>query len=140
MRLVLDTNVVISGLLWHGPSARLIDLLTEQALVACVNPFLAEELAGKLLMPKFASRISAAGFTPRQLCDQYLAVCELVPATAVSRTCRDADDDHVLAAAISGRADLIVSGDKDLRVLGAFEGIPIVDAPEALLRLDLQNR
>ena len=45
MRLVLDTNIVISGLLWHGPSARLIDLLTEQALVACVNTFLAEELA-----------------------------------------------------------------------------------------------
>ena len=64
MRLVLDTNVVISGLLWRGPSARLIDLAVEQAVTVCVNPFLADELAEKLNMPKFASRIAAAGMTP----------------------------------------------------------------------------
>lgn len=45
MRLILDTHVVISGLLWQGPSARLIDLAIEQAVTICVNPFLAGELA-----------------------------------------------------------------------------------------------
>ena len=58
MRLVLDTNVVISGLLWRGPSARLIDLVAEQVVTACVNPFLADELAEKLGMPKFSARIA----------------------------------------------------------------------------------
>ncbi len=136
MRLVLDTNVVISGLLWRGPSARLIDLVAEQAVTVCVNPFLADELAEKLGMPKFASRIATAGMTPERLWGQYVALCEQVPALAITRTCRDADDDNVLAAALAARADLIVSGDNDLRVLRVFEGIAIVNAAEALVRLE----
>ena len=136
MRLVLDTNVVISGLLWRGPSARLIDLVAEQVVTACVNPFLADELAEKLRMPKFASRIASAGMTPEGLCGQYLALCEHVPALVIARTCRDADDDNVLAAALAADADLLVSGDSDLRVLHEFEGIPIVNAAEALARLE----
>ena len=101
MRLILDTNVVISGLLWRGPSAQLIDLTIEQAVTACVNPFLSDELAEKLGMPKFASRIAAAGMTPERLCSQYLAPCGQVPALTIARTCRDPDDDNVLAAEIS---------------------------------------
>lgn len=137
MRLILDTNVVISGLLWRGPSARLIDLAIEQVVTICVNPFLADELAEKLAMPKFASRIAAGGSTPERstpetLCEQYLALCERVPALTIAHTCRDADDDNVLAAALSARADLIVSGDGDLRILRVFEGVSIVNAVDAL--------
>ncbi len=54
------------------------------------------------------------------------------PGVEDTRTCRDADDDNVLAA----RADLIVSGDNDLRVLRVFEGISIVNAADALALLD----
>ncbi len=135
MRLVLDTNVVISGLLWRGPSARLIDLVVEQAAAAFVNSFLAAELAEKLSLPKFAARIAAAGMTPDELCSQYLALCGPVPALAITPTCRDPDDDNVLAAALAADADLLVSGDKDLRVLRVFEGIPIVNAADALALL-----
>jgi len=63
MRLILDTNVVIFGLLWHGPPALLIDLVVKQEVMACVNPFLVAELVEKLDMPKFAARIAAAGMT-----------------------------------------------------------------------------
>ncbi len=52
-----------------------------------------------------------------------------------SAICRDPDDDAVLPCALAARADLIVSGDDDLRALGMFEGIPIVSAAEALIRL-----
>lgn len=135
MRLILDTNVVISGLLWRGASARLIDLTIEQTVTICVNPFLAEELAEKLNMPKFASRIAAGGSTPEKLCEQYLALCQRVPASTITPICRDADDDNVLAAALSARADLIVSGDGDLQILRVFEGVPIVNAVDALRML-----
>jgi predicted nucleic acid-binding protein len=58
---------------------------------------------------------------------------DLVTAPALSLTvCRDADDDAVLACALAARADLIVSGDKDLLVLQAFQGIPILTAAQAL--------
>lgn len=56
------------------------------------------------------------------------------PALA-SPVSRDPDDDAVLACALAAKADLIVSGDQDLLVLQAFEGIPIVTAAQALERL-----
>jgi uncharacterized protein len=49
--------------------------------------------------------------------------------------CRDPDDDDVLACALAAQVDVIVSGDKDLLVLGSFEGIPIVTAEQALAQL-----
>ncbi len=56
------------------------------------------------------------------------------PALA-SPVSRDPDDDAVLACALAAKADLIVSGDQDLLVLQAFEGIPIVTIAQALERL-----
>lgn len=53
----------------------------------------------------------------------------------------DPDDDHVIAAAITGQADLIASGDKrDLLPLGSFQGIPILTAREAVERLEARNK
>ena len=50
---------------------------------------------------------------------------------------RDPDDDHVLAASLAARADLIVSGDQDLLVLGSYRDIPIITAAEAMRRIEL---
>ncbi len=107
MRLILDTNVVISGLLWRGPSARLIDLANEQAVTICMNPFLAHGLAEKIDMPNFASRVAAGRLTPEKLCEQYLPLCEKFPALMIARTCRDAhalfQPSHGSAPQLAGR-------------------------------------
>ena len=50
--------------------------------------------------------------------------------------CRDPDDDHVLAVAIAAQADFIVTGDQDLLVLKAVQGIPILTPAQALVRLE----
>lgn len=56
--------------------------------------------------------------------------------TPMSPLPTDPDDDHVIAAAVTGQADLIASGDKrDLLPLGSFQGIDIVTAREAVERL-----
>jgi uncharacterized protein len=58
------------------------------------------------------------------------------PATPPRVVPTDPDDDHVIAAALAGTADLIASGDKRaLLPMGAYAGIPIVSAREALERL-----
>jgi putative PIN family toxin of toxin-antitoxin system len=63
-------------------------------------------------------------------------LAELIePAPLASPVCRDSADDHVLAVALAANADVIVSGDDDLLVLGSFAGIPIVTPAAAVKRL-----
>lgn len=57
------------------------------------------------------------------------------PAILPARVCRDVDDDAILGTAISGGADWIVSGDKDLLVLGQYQGMSVITPAEALARL-----
>ncbi len=86
---------------------------------------------------KFASRLAQAGLTSQDIVDdlRYLALV-VSPASVPRVVLTDPDDDHVLAAALTGAADLIASGDKrDLLPLGSYESMPIVTAANALQRV-----
>lgn len=60
MRVVADTNVVVSGLLWHGPSRRILDLARAGTFELFTSTELLSELRDVLERPKFASRLSRA--------------------------------------------------------------------------------
>lgn len=139
MKLVVDSNTLISGTLWHGPSARLLStVLSGQAQIFLSLPLLLE-FRETLQRPKFAQRIAARGETPDSIMMRFRAAChEAVPASLMPPAeLRDRDDLHVLACAVGAGADLIVTGDQDLLALKSFEQIPIVDAVEALKLLGL---
>jgi predicted nucleic acid-binding protein len=68
-----------------------------------------------------------------------VAIVVLVEPDTVPQIVRDPDHDHVLAAALAARSDLIVTGDEDLLTLNAYQDIPIVNATEALRRIELQR-
>jgi uncharacterized protein len=97
------------------------------------------ELRETLQRPRFAERLAGRGETAESMATRFRAAChEAVPARiAPPADLRDPDDLHVLACAVGAEADAIVTGDKDLLVLKSFEGIPIIDATEALKRLGL---
>ena len=61
------------------------------------------------------------------------------PTPLPTPVCRDRDDDHVLALALTAQVDLIVSGDRDLLDLNTFENIPILAPAEALRRVEAQK-
>jgi putative PIN family toxin of toxin-antitoxin system len=135
---VLDTNVVVAGLLWHGPPRRLIELAIEGDAVALFSsPVLLDELAHTLSCAKFAARIRSFGTSIEALVAQYSALVSLVtPATVPRVVANDADDDHVIAAAVAARAELIVTGDrKHLLPIGSHRGIAIVAAREVVERI-----
>lgn len=135
MRLVLDTNVVVAGLLWNGHPRRLLDLAIAGSVKLSSSPALIEELAHTLNYPKFSQRIAAyCATTPSALTVRYGALVTLVTPSDVPRVIeQDADDDQVLACALPANADLIVSGDKHLHDLGgAYQGVPIVTAAQAV--------
>ena len=138
LRLVLDTNIVVAGLLWNGPPRRLIELAVEgKAVELFSSPVLLDELAHTLGYSKFAARIESFGTSIAALVAQYTSLVSLVmPASVPHMVAADADDDHVIAAAVAARAKLIVTGDrKHLLPIGSHQGIAIVTAREVVDRI-----
>lgn len=133
-RLVLDTNVVVAGLLWSGPPRRLLELATGAAVELFSSPVLLDELTHTLQYPKLSARIERFGESVQTIAARYAALVSLViPATIPRIVVDDADDDHVIAAAIASGAQFIVTGDrKHLLPIGSHQGVAIVTARDAL--------
>ena len=136
MRLVLDTNTVLSGLLWGGTPGRLIDAAEAGQIELASSAALLAELQGVLSRAKFAKQFAKRGLTVADVFDGYAALVMIVtPAIIAPTITRDPADDQVLAAALAAKADLMVSGDAHLLDLMSFMGITIVDARDAVARL-----
>lgn len=134
MRIVLDTNVVLSALFWRGTPYQLLEAIRQRPNVQLYSsPALLAELASVLTRPSLAKRLTMVGRTPRGVLADYVAAIELVEPIEVPRVVpEDPDDDHVIATAVTAHADFIVSGDDDLLSLAAFQNIPIITAFRAL--------
>ena len=133
MRLVLDTNVVASGLLWNGTPAQVIDAARGSEVELTTSRVLLAELTRILQRTKFAKAIATAGVSLDDLVLGYAELASLITPVSIPPTVLDdPDDDHVLACALGAQADLIVSGDRHLLSLKAFRGIPIVTPAEAM--------
>jgi putative PIN family toxin of toxin-antitoxin system len=136
VRLVLDTNATISGLLWQGTPGKLIDAAQAKTVSLYTSAPLLAELQGVLARAKFAKQLQARALTTVAVFDGYAALAVIVtPASIASAVEIDPTDDAVLACALAARADLIVSGDRDLLQLKHYQHIPIVTPTEALTRL-----
>jgi putative PIN family toxin of toxin-antitoxin system len=136
MRIVADTNTIVSGILWQGPPRQVLELGRNQAMTICTSAKLIEELAEVVAREKFARRLLRAGFSVKTLVEDYLAIAELVVVQPLSEpVCRDPDDDEVIACALSAKAECIVTGDDDLLGLAEHRGIAIVTAAKAIERV-----
>ena len=136
LRIVLDTNIVISGLIWRGAPHQVMLALSDDKFTAYTSYSMVSELTRKLLGTKLGRELIKRDISAQQLVMSYTALCEIVsPVPLAQPICRDPDDDAVLACAKAANADLIISGDQDLLVLQAFEGIQIVTVAQALERL-----
>lgn len=112
LRLVLDTNTALSGLIWGGPPGALIHAARHGRIQLCSSMPLIAELQGVLRRDKFAAPLKPRGLSAADLFDGYAALVEIVrPVPLHAATLRDPDDDVVLATALAARADTIVSGD-----------------------------
>ena len=106
MRLVLDTNIVVAGLLWAGLPRRLLDLTIDEALTLYSSPALIDELTHTLHYQKFAQRMERFATTPAALVAQYSALVTLVSPTEVPRVVdNDVDDDIVTPAEVFRRIE-----------------------------------
>ena len=132
MRVVADTNTVVSAFLWGGPPKAVLDAAREGRISLHTTPALLAELEDVLSRPKFAARIAQVGSAVADMLTEYRALVAVELPAPIPPTVRDPDDDAVLAAALAAKARLIVTRDRDLRTLGTFQGIPILPAAQAL--------
>lgn len=134
-RVVLDTNVVLSALLFGRGRLAPLRLAWQQAsLRPIVSRATIEEFVRALTYPKFKLALG----DQRELLGDYLPYCTVVRMpTKPPRTpaCRDALDVPFLQLAVSGKADFLVTGDKDLLRLSGRMRCPIITA-DTLLTLD----
>lgn len=137
MRVVLDTNTLVSGVISAGgPPRQLLDRARTQAFEMCSSAIaiLLAELLDVLSREKFAARLTQAGLSPLNIVGELRRMALMVASDNVPRVIEnDPDDDHVIACAVAAQADLIVSGDKHLHNLGGqYKGIRIVSPAEAI--------
>jgi putative PIN family toxin of toxin-antitoxin system len=133
IRAVLDTNAVVSALIFKASAFPLVTAWQQQRFRLLVSPALLEDCIRVFHYPKF--RLSE-GEIKRLL---YHEMVPFITPVKVSRTPRvilaDPSDDHILACAVAGNADIIVSGDRHLLDLGQYRAIPIVPIADFLARV-----
>lgn len=129
IRAVFDTNLLVGYLLTHRPPiATLIDRhLAGEEIVLLTAPELLDELNRVLGYPRLQRYYSEE--ERKRFVALVLALSEVVELPeSIPRICRDPDDDLIIACAVVGDADVIVSGDQDLLVLEQVGNVPILTA------------
>jgi len=138
MRIVADTNIVVSALLWRGNPRQLLDAARDGIVELFTSAVLLEELEEVLSREKFTSRLEAAEVTAHELILGYAALATIVEAESIKPVIiADPDDDAVLACAIAAECEVIVSGDSHLLNLKQHEGVRILRAAELVSELSL---
>jgi putative PIN family toxin of toxin-antitoxin system len=125
VRVVPDTNVYVSALLWTGNPHRLLRLAEAGDLTLVTTPAILEELRKVLARPKFRLRIRDLRTSVAELMESLLSVVAVLPDLAIEPVIkRDPDDDKILACAVAAQADWLISGDDHLLSVKRYKGIP----------------
>ena len=140
MRLVLDTNVVVSGLLWGGPPRQLLESGRSGRVALFSSAILLDELVAVLERDKFSALLAAQEITPALLMQRYGLLTTVVKPEPIGRTVpSDEDDDHVIATALSAQADAIATGDRDLLGLHPYRTIRILNPADTLRYVEVSR-
>lgn len=127
MRILVDTNVYVSALVFGGRPA----LALQQAEARGIQLVASRELESELV-ETLTDKFGWSTEQVREACDRLWHSAYWSSPEPLTDIVRDADDNHVIAAALEAGAQYIVTGDRDLLTLGSFRGIPIL-TPAAFL-------
>jgi putative PIN family toxin of toxin-antitoxin system len=131
MRVVADTNITVSGLLWRGNPRLVMEAARDGLISLYTSGVLLDESEEVLIREKFAARLLAAGVRAHELVLGYGALAQVIEPGKIEPVVHaDPDDDAVIACAISSQSEIIVSGDSHLLQLKRYENTRIVTAAE----------
>lgn len=135
MKIVLDTNVLVSGIFFGGLPGRIIDAWKERRVSVVLSPEIVDEY--RRVGEELEARYGTLVFGP--ILALLLGHSEMAEAPGLEEAVsRDPDDDKFLACALAGGVPVIVSGDNDLLSLGSWREIQIV-TPRAFVEAHLTD-
>ena len=126
MKIVIDTNVLISAAFFGGIPRKVIDLVIKKNVTAYTNA----EILAEYEETAIDMTLKKKGHINQDIFDQFIEKIKLIDAAAVVDVCRDPDDNKFIACAVDAKAIYVVSGDKDLLTVKNYNEIEIVTAKE----------
>ena len=137
LKLVLDTNTLISAFFWEGNEAELLRKIEQGKARLYITSDILSEIGEVIKRSKFNDVMGKANLTPDQIIQKIVSFSHLVIAPQLNiKVCRDEKDNKLLECAQSAKASYLVSGDDDLLSLKEYEKIPIIRASEMLKLLE----
>ena len=128
---VMDTNVLISGILWRGVPFHLLRWAEEGNLMIYKSLDIIAEVYRVLYYAKFQQYITNQESSPEELFAKIESLCTIIQVDrAVKGVCSDPDDEKFLSCAIAASVDILVSGDKHLLELKQYQSVRILTAHE----------
>ena len=132
MRVVLDTNVIISGLLWKKNTKALFDLVDKKQIKICLSPKIITEILRVLKYPHIKKQLDLIKLSPNEIISYLKQISEIYPDIKIAINLSDSSDRIFLGVAVKSKAKYLVSGDKHLLSLKQFQGIKILMPKEFL--------
>ena len=123
-RIVIDTNVYISGTFWTGSPKQLLIMASRKQFITLVSQGILDEIIDILTREDKPFRLSIE--EAKRVVHKILEYAVMVTPIQRFTVCKDEKDNMVLECAINGKADFIVTGDSDLLALKKYEGMQIV--------------
>ncbi|MBC7334181.1 MAG: putative toxin-antitoxin system toxin component, PIN family [Actinobacteria bacterium] len=128
IKVVLDTNVFISAILFKGKPAKIFEMgIFEGKIEISISPEILAELVGKL---KYKFGIDESLLI--EIKDYLSSKLNYILPEYETRICRDTDDNKIIDLAISSNSNYIITGDKDLLEIKKYKGVRIVRPEEFL--------
>ena len=131
LRAVMDTNVLVSGVLWRGVPFHLLRWAEENSLIIYTSLDIMAEVYRVVHYPEFQKYIDKQLTSSSELFAKIESLCTVVHVEqVVSGVCSDADDEKFLSCALAANVEVLVSGDRHLLNLKQYQFVRIVTARE----------
>ncbi len=133
MKVIIDTNVAVSGLLWGGPPNRIMRWIRDRLLIAYGCKKTTDELEQTLSYVKFKKRFKRLNTPPEEIFAYFMNLIHYVPVPEnIPHIIKEDPDDNIfLSLAVKNNASLIISGDDHLLSKKEYKSIQIVTPQEA---------
>ncbi|MHB1662089.1 MAG: putative toxin-antitoxin system toxin component, PIN family [bacterium] len=127
-RVVIDTNVILSALLFKGKLSKIVELWEKELIIPLISKETFNELKRVLGYPKFSLTKDEINSIIEEYILPYFEAADIT--ASVKGVCRDSEDDKFLSCAVSAKADYIISGDMDLCDLKRYRFVKIIKPVE----------